>query len=104
VDPDEQETLIRRWMELRMPIDLDVIECWDRNVARSLEGYVVENMRGRAEVTIVLSRRDVDEIRYRWLHDRTSRAISKALGRYEHVDISVVPYRLVRRPHPQAVS
>lgn len=104
VDHDGQEKLIRRWMELRVPIELDVIECWDRNVARSLEGYVVEHMRGRAEITIVLPRRDVDQARYRWLHDRTSRAIHKALGRYEHVDISVVPYRMGRRPHPQAVS
>jgi hypothetical protein len=99
VDQDGQERLIRRWMELGVPIELDVIECWDRNVARSLEGYVVEHMRGRAEITIVLPRRDVDQIRYRWLHDRTSRAIGKALGRYEHVDISVVPYRMGRQPY-----
>jgi amino acid transporter len=104
VDQDGQERLIRRWMELGVPIELDVIECWDRNVARSLEGYVVEHMRGRAEITIVLPRRDVDQIRYRWLHDRTSRAIGKALGRYEHVDISVVPYRMGRQPHQHAVS
>jgi voltage-gated potassium channel Kch len=96
VDHDEQEALIRRWMELGIPIKLDVIECWDRNVARSLEGYVVDQMRGRAEVTVVMPRRDVEQRRYRLLHDRTSRSIGKALGRYEHVDIAVVPYRVGR--------
>jgi amino acid transporter len=104
VDHEGQETLIRRWMELRVPIELDVIECWDRNVARSLEGYVAERMAGRAEVTVVLPRRDIDQARYRWLHDRTSRAIAKALGRYEHVDISVVPYRLTHRPDRTVVG
>jgi amino acid transporter len=94
VDHDNQETLIRRWMELRIPIALDVIECWDRNVTRSLEGYAVEQMRGRAEVTVVLPRRDLEQRRYRFLHDRTSRSIAKALGRYEHVDIAIVPYRV----------
>jgi hypothetical protein len=35
VDPDLQERVIGRWMELGLPVPLDVIECWDRNVARS---------------------------------------------------------------------
>src|SRR5919201_1619524 len=51
VDHHNQEALIRRWMELHVPVSLDVIECWDRNVARSLEGYVVEQMDPRTEVT-----------------------------------------------------
>jgi amino acid transporter len=109
VDQTRQEELIRRWMELRMPVPLDVIECWDRNVARSLEGYVVELIGGRTEVTVVLARRDYAQIRQRILHDRTSRGISKALGRYEHVDIAVVPYHLGKpgrrtagRPSPAA--
>jgi hypothetical protein len=101
VDQARQEQLIRRWMDLRIPVPLDIIECWDRNVARSLEGYVVELTDVRTEVTVVLARRDYAQIRQRILHDRTSRGIAKALGRYEHVDIAVVPYHLgkpVRRP------
>ncbi len=92
VDQENQEEIIRRWMDLRLPVPLEVIECWDRNVARSLEGYVVELMGKQSEVTVVMPRRDYAQLRQRMLHDRTSRKIARALGRYEHVDISVVPF------------
>ena len=47
VDPDEQEELISSWMDLRVPIALDLVECWDRDVARSVERYVVDLMAPR---------------------------------------------------------
>ena len=97
VDPDLQDQVIRRWMELGLPVPLDVIECWDRNVARSLERYVVEQMGENAEVTIVMPRRDYATLRERALHDRTSRKIARALGRYEHIDLAVVPFYFARR-------
>jgi hypothetical protein len=100
VDPDAQEELIARWMDLRIPIELDLVECWDRDVARSLERYVVEKMGPRAEVTVVLPRRDFATLRQRLLHDRTSRRITKALNRYAHVDIAVVPFYFPERGHP----
>ena len=92
VDPDVQDELIARWMELRMPISLDLVECWDRDVARSVERYVVDLMGPRTEVTVVLPRRDFARMTQRFLHDRTSRSIARTLGRYEHVDVAVVPY------------
>jgi hypothetical protein len=97
VDPDLQEIVIRRWMELGLPVPLDVVECWDRNVARSLEHYVAELMGTSSEVTIVMPRRDYATFRQRILHDRTSRKIARALGRYEHVDIAVVPFYFGRQ-------
>ncbi len=97
VDQENQEEIIRRWMDLRLPVPLEVIECWDRNVARSLEGYVVELMGKQSEVTVVMPRRDYAQLRQRMLHDRTSRKIARALGRYEHVDISVVPFYFGKR-------
>lgn len=98
VDLENQEKLIRRWMTLGIPVELDVIECWDRNVARSLETYVVEFMGKRNEVTVVMPRRDYARLRQRVLHDRTSRRIARSLGRYEHVDIAVVPFYFGKRP------
>jgi hypothetical protein len=92
VDPDLQEELIDRWMELRVPVPLDLVECWDRDVARSLERRVTELMSTDAEVTVVLPRRDHATLRQRLLHDRTSRKITRSLGRHEHVDIAVVPF------------
>ena len=96
VDPEMQGELIARWMDLRVPIALDLVECWDRDVARSVERYVVDLMGPRTEITVVLPRRDFARARQRLLHDRTSRSIARALGRYEHVDIAVVPYFLGR--------
>jgi hypothetical protein len=96
VDPDVQEDLITRWMDLRVPIDLDLVECWDRDVSRSVERYVVDLMGRDTEVTVVLPRRDFARVTQRLLHDRTSRSIARALGRYEHVDVAVVPYFFAR--------
>ena len=92
VDQTNQEALIRRWMELGVPVQLDVIECWDRNVARSLERYVAELVGRGREITVVMARRDHAQLRGRLLHDRTSRRILAVLGPYEHVDVAVVPY------------
>ena len=92
VDTEHQEQLITKWMALGLPIELDVIECWDRNVARALEMYVVEQMGKDSEVTVVMPRRDYARRRQRLLHDRTSRKIARALERYEHVDLAAVPY------------
>jgi amino acid transporter len=99
-DPDGVEPLTQRWMALGLPIDLDVIECWDRNIPRALEQHIVADADPRAEVTVVLPRRDFALLRQRILHDRTSRAISKALGRYPHVDLAIVPYYFGRHPLP----
>ena len=33
--------LAQRWAELQAPVPLDVIECWDRDMPRALERYVV---------------------------------------------------------------
>jgi hypothetical protein len=38
------------------------------------------------------------------LHDRTSRRIARALGRYEHVDLAVVPYYFSKTPRPQVTA
>ena len=91
LDPDTQDELIERWMELRIPIELDLVECRDRDVARSLKRYVVESMGPRTETTVVLPRRDDGTLRHRLLHDRTSRRVTRILDRYEHIDIAVVP-------------
>jgi amino acid transporter len=104
VDVENQEQLMRRWMELGVPVELDVIECWDRNVARSLERYVVELMGKHSEVTVVMPRRDDARLSHRLLHDRTSRKIARALGRYEHVDLAVVPYYFGKERSPGAVG
>ena len=91
-------------MDLRVPVALDLVECWDRDVARSVERYVVDLVDPDTEVTVVLPRRDFPKLRQRLLHDRTSRSIARALGRYEHVDVAVVPYYFGRHGSLRAVG
>jgi amino acid transporter len=94
VDPERAAALVKRWMDAKMPVPLDVIECWDRNVARALEEYVLSRAGRGTEVTVVMARRDFPKLTQRILHDRTSNKIIRALGRYPHIDITRVPYYL----------
>jgi amino acid transporter len=102
-DPEHAARLIARWSELRAPVPLDVIECWDRDITRALEIHVLGLTKETTEVTAVMPRRYYPKIRQRLLHDRTSRSIQRALGRYAHVDVSDVPYYVrTRRPERAA--
>jgi hypothetical protein len=92
IDPAKAAVLADAWMSQHLPIPLTLLECWDRNVARALEQDILRLSKDKNEVTVVMPRRDFPKLRQRLLHDRTSRRISKALGRYSHVDVAIVPY------------
>ena len=92
LDPDKAAALVQEWSGLQLPLILDVIECWDRNVPKALEAYVLDLAGPTTEITVVMARRDFPRLRQRMLHDRTSRKIVRALGRYPHVDVASVPY------------
>jgi amino acid transporter len=99
LDPAKAAVLADVWMSEHLPIPLALVECWDRNVARSLEEDVLRLSKDGTEVTVVMPRRDFPKLRQRLLHDRTSRRISKALGRYPHIDVAIVPYYFAPRPY-----
>jgi amino acid transporter len=95
VDPDRAIRLGERWQELNAPVPLDIVECWDRDVSRTIERHIVSLSRAGAqgsEVTVVMPRRDFPKLHQRLLHDRTSRKIHRALGRYPHIDVADVPF------------
>ena len=73
---------------------LDVEECFDRNIARTVIEYVHRVEGHDVEVTMVLPRREYPRFLQRLLHDHTSRAITRALASEPHVDVVVVPYRV----------
>jgi len=103
-DPARAALLVDRWTELRAPVPLDVIECWDRDIPRALERYVIALTRETTEVTAVMPRRYYPKFRQRLLHDKTSRRIQRALARYAHVDVADVPYYMRTghaAPHPE---
>jgi amino acid transporter len=92
VDPERAMHLADAWMASGVPVALDVVECWDRNVPRTLEEEVIQLGHRGAEVTVVMPRRDFPKLRQRLLHDRTSRRIIHRLGHRAHVDVAAVPY------------
>src|SRR5207247_10000528 len=80
---------------LELPLDID--ECFDRDIARTVRLYVDELEAEDAEITVVVPRREYPRLLQRFLHDRTSRSIARSLQDEPHVDVVVVPYRLRKR-------
>ena len=95
-DPDRARMLIDQWIAFGYlaGIPLDVEECNDRNIERSLRRYVSRFEDGTTEVTLILPRRHFPKRRHLLLHDRTSRRIAGAFAEEPHVDVVVVPYHL----------
>jgi hypothetical protein len=75
-------------------IPLDVEECFDRNIERSLRRYVARFEDDATEVTLILPRRHFPKRRHLLLHDRTSRRIARAFSEEPHVDVVIVPFHL----------
>jgi len=95
-DPTQANTLIDRWIAFGYlaGIPLDVEECFDRNIERSLRRYVARFEDEQTEVTLILPRRHFPKRRHLLLHDRTSRRIAKAFAEEPHVDVVIVPFQL----------
>ena len=96
VDPHTAAHLAEQWAEVGnvLGVPLDVEECFDRNIARTVSEYVHQVQAPNVEVTMVLPRREYPGVLQRLLHDHTSRAITRALASEPHVDVVIVPYRL----------
>jgi hypothetical protein len=104
VDPDRAVSLADRWMTYGIPVPLDIVECWDRNIPRTLEREVLGLAGHGAEVTVVMPRRDFPRLAQRMLHDRTSHQITRILGQYPHVDVAAVPYYFIPRAKAPSAS
>jgi amino acid transporter len=105
-DPDRAGQLVDQWLAFGYlaGIPLDVEECNDRNIERSLRRYVEQFQRPDTEITLILPRRRFSKRRHVLLHDRTSRRIARAFAQQSHVDVVVVPFHLGEaRPHPAAI-
>jgi amino acid transporter len=99
VDPEKAQKLAEQWSDVGniLGIPLDITECYDRDVARAVDSYIEEIETDDAEITVVIPRREYPRLVQRLLHDRTSRAIARALADEPHVDVVLVPYRIRRR-------
>ncbi len=95
-DPGIAARLAEQWMQAGyiMGIPLDIEECFDRNIVRTVRQYIDRLASPDTEITVILPRREYPRLTHRLLHDHTSRAIAQALKDEPHVDIVVVPYRV----------
>jgi hypothetical protein len=100
IDPEKVQKLAERWSDIGniLGIPLDIHECYDRDVARTVAEYIEEIRSEDAEITVVIPRREYPRLVQRFLHDRTSRAIARELADEPHVDVVIVPYRIRRPP------
>jgi amino acid transporter len=98
VDRKNGERLLAEWATWidALGVPLDVEDCPDRNVPRTVLRFVREMESHDTEITVVMPRREYRSVFQRLLHDRTSRGIARALGEEPHVDVVMVPYRLGR--------
>jgi amino acid transporter len=101
-DPMRANGLIDRWIAFGYlaGIPLDVEECNDRNIERSLRRYVARFQDEATEVTLILPRRHFPGRQHLLLHDRSSRRIATAFADEPHVDVVIVPYRLGEERQP----
>lgn len=96
LDPWKTHLLTEDWRKLGFSnIALDVVECADRRIPRAaVDQVLTELARGGTEVSVLIPRREYESSWHRLLHDRSSSAITKALGGIPHCNVTVVPYHL----------
>jgi hypothetical protein len=98
VDPDHAKELARLWGKVHMPVPLDVVDAPDRNLLATAQLTVAEFVRPDTEVTVLVPRRGYAKFWHRVLHDRSSAGLVKVLGNMDGVNVTIVPFRLGRRP------
>jgi amino acid transporter len=99
-DPTHAESLMEEWHDLPLKkFPLELVACPDRRIVRAALEVVAEEVAdGRTEVTVLLPRREYKEFWHRFLHDRTSDSIAKALAVLPHANVTFVPYQLTSHP------
>ncbi|HEX6676326.1 MAG TPA: APC family permease [Actinomycetes bacterium] len=98
VDPDHARELARLWSKVHIPCVLEVVDAPDRNLLSAAKEVVAEFVQPDTEVTVLVPRRGYAKFWHRVLHDRSSAGLVKVLGNMDGVNVTIVPFRLGRRP------
>jgi amino acid transporter len=104
IDPDHARRLCHLWAKVHIPIPLEVIDSPDRNLLAAVEETVSELVRADTEVTVLIPKRGYAKFWHRILHDRTALGVFRVLGEMDNVNVTIVPFRLGRRPSLAAVG
>jgi amino acid transporter len=105
VDEQHAQELSKEWSTLPLKqISLDVRECPDRRINRTVLEVVSELAAGgETEVTVLIPRREYRSAWHRFLHDHTADGIAKALADVPHANVTFVPYHLTRSSKGQHI-
>jgi amino acid transporter len=97
-DLERAHRLADDWSRLGLShLPLELIECPDRRVPRSVAQAVAEALGdGDTEVSVLVPRRAYRHLWHRLLHDRTADSIARVVGQFPHANVTFVPYHLGR--------
>jgi amino acid transporter len=98
VDPDRARELCALWSRVELPVSLEVVDSPDRNLLATAQAVVGELVRPDTEVTVLVPKRRYATLWRRVLHDNSSTGLVKALGSLDGVNVTIVPFKLGRRP------
>ena len=95
-DLHQAETLAAEWRRLGLArIPLELVDCPDRRIARSVLEVVAEaTSDGQTEVSVLVPRRMYRRSWHKLLHDRTADDIAQVVSRLPHANVTFVPYHL----------
>jgi len=106
IDLPRAEALAEEWRRLglsRLPLEL--VDCPDRRLARSVLEVVAEALAGgQTEVSVLVPRLAYKRAWHRLLHDRTGESIAQAVSQLDHANVTYVPYHLGSSPLKEATS
>ena len=98
VDPERAKELAALWARVNMPAPLEVVDAPDRNLLATTQAAIAELVRPDTEVTVLVPKRRYATLWRRVLHDNSSAGLVRALGSMDGVNVTIVPFRLGRRP------
>jgi amino acid transporter len=96
VDMQAADGLAQEWTRLGLSrVPLEIVECADRRVPRSIAEAVAEELAdGDTEVSVLVPQRQYRRSWHSLLHDNTSKHIVEALSGLAHANVTIVPYQL----------
>jgi amino acid transporter len=104
VDPERAKELSALWARVNMPAPLEVVDAPDRNLLATTQAAIGELVRPDTEVTVLVPKRRYATLWRRILHDNSSAGLVRALGSMDGVNVTIVPFRLGRRPLLRSIS
>jgi amino acid transporter len=99
LDSVHAEALQRQWQHIGHVTELEMIDCFDRNLGRAAVELVQQVMTEHADtkVTVLLPRREYSQLLGRFLHDRTADMIAKVVSRIPGASAQIVAYDIKTR-------